>query len=176
MSDQTTAGSTDETSAAPDPETLHGAPITYSRGQKTAHASTSGYIKLVTELKETGFNMCVDLTAVDYLMTTDRDLPAGTVGERFEIVANLLSHSNRQRIRVRAQVPESSASISSLYDLYPGTEAMEREVYDLLGVTFDGHPDLTRILLPDEWEGHPLRKDDPMGRIPVQFKSAPQAR
>jgi NADH-quinone oxidoreductase subunit C len=176
MSDQTTAGNTDQPSAAPEPETLHGAPITYSRGQKTAHTSTGGYVKLVTELKKSGFNMCVDLTAVDYLMTADRDLPAGISGERFEVVANLLSHSNRERIRVRAQVPESAASIASLYDLYPGTEAMEREVYDLLGVTFDGHPDLTRILLPDEWEGHPLRKDDPMGRIPVQFKSAPQAR
>jgi NADH-quinone oxidoreductase subunit C len=66
--------------------------------------------------------------------------------------------------------------VASLYDLYPGAEAMEREAYDLLGINFEGHPDLSRILLPDDWEGHPLRKDYAMGRIPVQFKSAAQAR
>ena len=57
----------------------------------------------------------------------------------------------------------------SLFDLFPGTEAMEREVWDLFGVTFEGHPDHSRILLPDNWEGHPLRKDHEVGRIPVQF-------
>ena len=64
----------------------------------------------------------------------------------------------------------------SLVDVYPGANFYEREAFDLFGIGFDGHPDLTRILLPDDWEGHPLRKDEPVGSVPVQFKSSPQAR
>lgn len=160
----------------PEPETLFGAPVTYSRGQRTVHINTNAYLELVGELKKSGYNTCIDLTAVDYLTNADRELPFGHVGERFEVVANLLSHSLRERVRVRVQVPGDAPKVASLFDLYPGTEAMEREVYDLLGIDFTGHPDMTRILMPDEWEGHPLRKDDPMGRIPVQFKAAPQPR
>ena len=77
---------------------------------------------------------------------------------------------------MRVQLGDEEPSIASLYDLYPGTEAMEREAYDMFGILFDGHPDLTRILMPDDWEGHPLRKDYAQGRIPVQFKAAPGPR
>ena len=87
-------------------------------------------------------------------------------------MVNLLSLSKRERLRVRVQVSESDPSIDSLFDLYPGTEAMEREVFDLFGIAFTGHPDLTRILMPEDWDGHPLRKDYSQGRIPVQFKGA----
>ena len=169
---------TDEASEAvlPVPEMMFGAAVTYSRGQRTVHVDANSYLKLVGELKKSGYNTCIDLTAVDYLTNADRDLPAGHVGERFEVVANLLSHSLRERVRVRVQVPGEAAKVASLFDLYAGTEAMEREVYDLLGIDFTGHPDMTRILMPDEWEGHPLRKDNPMGRIPVQFKAAPAPR
>ena len=68
-------------------------------------------------------------------------------------------------------MPEEDPVVPSLFDLYPGTEAMEREVYDLYGVAFGGHPDPTRILMPEDWEGHPLRKDVAVGAIPVQFKN-----
>ena len=120
--------------------------------------------------------MAADLCAVDYLTFPTRSLPVGVVGERFEVVLNLLSMSKRQRVRLRVQVPAADPVVDSLYDLYPGTEAMEREAFDLLGVRFAGHPDLSRILLPEEWEGHPLRKDYGIGRVPVQFKSTPGPR
>ena len=101
-------------------------------------------------------------------------LPAGVQPERFELVVGLLSLERRARVRLRVQVPESEPTAPSLYDLHPGTEAMEREVYDMFGIVFEGHPDLSRILMPDDWEGHPLRKDYGVGRIPVQFKAAPE--
>ena len=100
----------------------------------------------------------------------------GVTPERFEVVVNLLSLSKRQRVRIRVQVPESDPSVDSLVDVYPGTDAMEREAYDLIGILFHGHPDMTRILMPEDWEGHPLRKDYGVGRVPVQFKEAPGPR
>jgi len=66
--------------------------------------------------------------------------------------------------------------VPTLFEIHPGTEAAEREVYDMFGIEFAGHPDLTRILMPEDWIGHPLRKDYYSGRIPVQFKDAPAAR
>ena len=88
------------------------------------------------------------------------------------MVINLLSMSKRARLRVRVQIAESEPTLESLFDLYPGSEAMEREAFDMFGISFTGHPDLTRILMPEDWEGHPLRKDYAQGRIPVQFKGA----
>jgi len=77
---------------------------------------------------------------------------------------------------VITQVPADDTTVASLVDLYPGLDFPEREVYDLLGITFEGHPDLTRILLPDEWTDHPLRKDDAPARVPVTFKGDPSPR
>ena len=134
------------------------------------------YHQRVAELKASGFEMCSDVTAVDYLSHPGRRVPEDVHAERFEVVVNLLSLSMRRRVRLRVQVPEAEPSVPSLFDLYPGTEAMEREAYDMLGVVFDGHPDLTRILMPEDWEGHPLRKDYGVGRVPVQFKEAPGPR
>lgn len=119
-----------------------------------------------------GWNMCVDVTAVDYSAGgAGRELPDGVAPERFEVVASFLSHERRERIRARAQVPGDEPSIDSLYAIYPGTDFLEREVFDLFGISFDGHPDLSRILMPETWEGHPLRKDFAIGSIPVQFKA-----
>ena len=136
------------------------------------HTTPAEYLALVKSLDDDGFTMCVDLTGVDYLHHMARPLPADVVAERFEVVVNLLDLAARRRIRIRAQVPEADPVLPSLFDLYPGTEAMERETFDMFGISFDGHPDLTRILMPEDWVGHPLRKDYEVGRIPVQFKAA----
>jgi NADH-quinone oxidoreductase subunit C len=130
------------------------------------------YIATLRKLIDDSYTMCVDLTAVDFLTHPGRTLPEAIAPERFEIVVNLLSMRDRTRMRLRTQVSEANASIDSAFDLYPGTEAMEREVFDMFGITFNGHPDLTRILMPEDWDGHPLRKDYSQGRIPVQFKGS----
>ena len=134
------------------------------------------YFSLIESFKNDAFEMCVDLCGVDYLEFAGRDLPDGVHPTRFEIVVNLLSLSKRQRVRVRVQAGDDAPEVDSLFTLYPGTEAMEREAFDMFGVLFRGHPDLTRILMPEEWEGHPLRKDYGTGRVPVQFKEAPGPR
>jgi NADH-quinone oxidoreductase subunit C len=126
--------------------------------------------------RDDGFEMCTDLCAVDYLSHPGRRLPAEVTAERFEVVVQLLSVGQGRRCQIRVQVPEADPSLASLWDLYPGVEAMEREAFDMLGIRFVGHPDLTRILMPEDWEGHPLRKDYGVGRVPVQFKEAPGPR
>jgi NADH-quinone oxidoreductase subunit C len=140
--------------------------------QHVVHVTRDDYLATVKSLADEGYAMCMDLTAVDYLELPARRLPEGIVGERFEVVVNLLDMRNRRRIRLRVQVPEDDAVLPSLFDVHPGTEAMEREVFDMFGISFTDHPDLTRILMPEDWVGHPLRKDDELGRIPVQFKGA----
>jgi NADH-quinone oxidoreductase subunit C len=159
--------------SAPDPVTLHGCPLTVTFGQRVLHVPRDQYTKVVKALLGEGFEMCVDVTAVDYLQSPQRALPEGIAPERFEIVTVLRSLMDRTIIRIRVQVPESDAAVPTLFDMFPGSEAMEREVYDMFGITFTDHPDLTRILMPEDWEGHPLRKDYEVGRIPVQFKGAP---
>ena len=140
--------------------------------QAVVHVARDEYLDSIKALADDGYTMCVDLTGVDYLELAGRTVPDGVVAERFEVVVNLLDMRQRRRVRVRVQVPADDAVLPTLFDLYPGTEAMEREVFDMFGIEFDGHPDLTRILMPEDWIGHPLRKDYEMGRIPVQFKEA----
>lgn len=140
--------------------------------QDVRHPHRDDYLPMVKLLADEGYVMCIDLTGVDYLRHMDRPLPEDVEPERFEVVVNLLDLSNRRRVRLRVQVPESDPVVASLFDVHPGAEAMERETFDMFGVRFDDHPDLTRILMPEDWEGHPLRKDDDVGQIPVQFKEA----
>ena len=134
------------------------------------------YVDLVSSFLDDGFEMCVDLCGVDYLEHFARWLPDDVVATRFEVVVNLLSLSKKERVRIRVQAGDESPEVDSLFGLYPGTEAMEREAFDLFGILFTNHPDLTRILMPEEWEGHPLRKDYGVGRVPVQFKESPGPR
>ena len=159
---------------APDePRLVHGCPAVESLGQLVIHPTREQYVDVVKALADDGYAMCVDLTAVDYLGFMQRALPDGVPAERFEIVVNLLDMSARRRIRLRVQVAESDASLPSVFDIHPGTEAMEREVFDMFGIAFDGLPDPSRILMPEDWIGHPLRKDYETGEIPVQFKGSP---
>ena len=167
---------TAEETAVEEPALIHGAPSSLSRDQLVVHTDREKYIEVVTALRDDGYAFCSDLTAVDYLLAIDRPLPVGVAPERFEVVVSLLDMQQGKRVRVRAQVPEREPTLPTLFEMFPGTEAMEREVYDMFGIVFEGHPDLSRILMPDDWEGHPLRKDYPIGRIPVQFKEAPGPR
>ncbi len=134
------------------------------------------YVDLVASFRSDGFEMCVDLCGVDYLEHFDRWLPEDVARTRFEVVVNLLSLSKKERVRLRVQAGDDAPEVDSLFGVYPGTEAMEREAFDLFGILFTNHPDLTRILMPEEWEGHPLRKDYGAGRVPVQFKESPGPR
>jgi len=148
-----------------------------SHGQSVVYLERSQLAEAATYLRdEEQFTMCVDVTAVDHLVDGVRHCAPGIEPERFEVVANFLSHTRNRRIRLVCQVPDADPSVPSLTGVYPGTDFAEREVFDLMGIRFDGHPGLTRIVMPDDWIGHPLRKDDPSARVPVTFKGDPRPR
>jgi NADH-quinone oxidoreductase subunit C len=107
--------------------------------------------RLLRDDSELEFEMLTDVTAVDYLGQEPR----------FEMVYHFYSVAANRRLRIKARVPEEPAEIDSLVDVYASANWMEREVWDLYGIRFKGHPDLRRILLYEEFEGHPLRKDYP---------------
>jgi NADH-quinone oxidoreductase subunit C len=156
------------------PALLYDCPVTETHGDRSVHTDRSRYLALMEGLYRDGFEMCVGVSGVDYLTHPGRDLPAGVGPERFEVVVELLSLSRKERLRVRCQVPGDDPVVPSLFDLWAGSEAHERETFDMFGIRFEDHPDLTRILMPEDWEGYPLRKDYPSGAIPVQFKEAPK--
>ena len=136
-----------------------------SHDQDVARVPADDWLAFAARAKEAGFEVCVDITAVDWM----RQRP-----ERFEVVANLLSMSEKKRLRMVTTAGRENPTVASLTAIWPGVGFAEREVYDMFGIQFDGHPDLTRILMPDEWEGHPLRKDFGVGSVPVQFKASHQ--
>ncbi len=152
-----------------EPALVHGAPASLSRGQLVVHPDRSTYLDVARALRDDGYRMCADLCGVDYLRHRTRSLPPGVAPERFEVVVNLLSLEPPRRIRLRLQVPEDDPRAPSLFDLYPGSEVMEREAYDMFGVVFEGHPDLRRILMPEDYQGYPQRRDFPIGGEPVLF-------
>jgi NADH:ubiquinone oxidoreductase subunit C len=169
-------GPSDEVAAAI-VERFAGTVFVESHGQPVVHVAPDEWHDLAAFLRdEQQFTQCVDVTGVDQLVAEARAVPDGITAERFEVVANFLSHARNRRIRAIAQVPAEAPSIASLADLYPGVNFAEREVYDLFGIEFTGHPDLTRILMPDDWVGYPLRKDDAPARVPVTFKGDPSPR
>ena len=145
-----------------------------SHGQPVVHVDRGVWLELAQFLRdEEQFTQCLDVTAVDHVLDTARFLPEGVHAERFEVVANFLSHPRNRRLRAICQVPAADPQVASLTEPYPGVNFAEREVYDLFGIEFTGHPDLTRILMPDDWQGYPLRKDDAPARVPVTFKEDP---
>ena len=123
------------------------------------------YFKTVEDYKKDGYEMMIDLTAVDWYRKKD---------PRFEVLVNLLSVSKNSRLIMNVPVPDEDLTIPSICEIYPGANFYEREVFDMFGIKFENHPELTRILMPDDWTGNPLRKDYGSGRIPVQFKNAPK--
>jgi NADH-quinone oxidoreductase subunit C len=147
----------------------HGQPVVYV--DRSAWADLAGFLR-----DEQQFTQCVDVTAVDHLVDAARSVVPGVSPERFEVVANFLSHPRNRRLRAICEVPPGDPSVPSLTDVYAGANFPEREVFDMFGIAFDGHPELTRILMPDDWVGFPLRKDDTPARVPVTFKEDPAPR
>jgi NADH-quinone oxidoreductase subunit C len=163
--------------AGPAHELRYDAVVTQALGDTVLHAARETYGETMAAAHADGFDQLIDLTAVDYLAyRAPRNLPEGVAAERFEVVAQLINHESGERIRVRVQVPADGPAVDSVFDLWPGSEALEREVFDMFGIEFDDHPDMSRILMPEDWVGHPLRKDYAVGAIPVQFKAASNIR
>lgn len=134
-------------------------------GDTVARATREDVVEFLESVRDAGYSMFIDLCAVDYL----------TRDPRFDVVINVVSLAESARLRVLVGVTGSDPSMPSITAVYPGADFYEREAFDLFGVVFSGHPDLTRILLPDEWVGHPLRKDVSTGSVPVHFKEANKA-
>lgn len=133
------------------------------RGEVTVTVKREDIIQVLSFLKQSlQFNLLTDVTAVDYM---------GKKEDRFMMVYQLYSIPNKDRLRIKAQVPEADCRIQSATQVWQTANWLEREVYDLFGITFDNHPDLRRILMTPDWEGHPLRKDYPLqgpGREPYK--------
>jgi len=125
------------------------------RGELTIYVNRVGIrqaCEILRESPETKFNFLADITCVDVFPSEPR----------FEVIYNLLSHSRKQRVRLISRVPGGDPSIESLMGSWPAANFFERGVFDLFGVRFLGHPNLRRIMMPEDWEGHPLRKDYPV--------------
>jgi len=151
--------------------------ITEFAGEHILHVKGQDILKVLTELKDDGFNFLADLTAIDNL----------TLGgfERFAVSYHLLSHKTTERATVKAYISEEKPSLPSVESLWKTADWQEREVFDLYGIRFEGHPNLIRIMNPDDFEGYPLRKDYPrLGRKergdfpvidrPIQKKKSPE--
>jgi NADH-quinone oxidoreductase subunit C len=140
--------------------------IVIDRGEMTFYVTPENLIEFMTECRDEPalrFEMCTSVSGVHFPQDKDREL---------HIVYALLSITHNRRIRVEVSIPDSDRHLPSLVALYPSVDWHERETWDFFGVIFDGHPALTRIQMPDDWVGHPQRKDYPLGGIPVEYKGA----
>lgn len=160
----------EEQAAAPAPadpvlaglaEAFPGAVFEEAAGHDVARVGPDDAAGFAAAARDAGYTMFLDLCAVDHLHRRP---------QRYEVVLNLLDPSRPARLLIKVALDAPDPAMPSMTGVFPGANFYEREAYDLFGVRFEGHPDLTRILLPEEWEGHPLRKDAPVGSVPVQFK------
>jgi NADH-quinone oxidoreductase subunit C len=134
------------------------------RDEITYHVRRDHLVAFVTALRdEPGlrFELCLGVNGVHYPHETGRELHA---------VYPFLSITHNRRVRVEVSVPDGDALIPSIIAVYPTNDWHERETWDFFGIEFPGHPSLTRIMMPDDWPGHPQRKDYPLGGIPVEYK------
>ena len=140
--------------------------IVVDRGELTIHVKREKLFETAMKLRDTEslrFEMCLGVNGVHYPDDKGREL---------HVVYPLLSMTHNRRIRIEVSAPESDPHIPSLVEVWGGNNWHERETWDMFGIIFDGHPGLTRILMPDDWQGHPQRKDYPLGGIAVEYKGA----
>jgi NADH-quinone oxidoreductase subunit C len=140
--------------------------VVVDRGQITFHVEPKSIVALCQTLRDDPalrFELCSSVSGVHYLDDTDHELHA---------VYHLTSLTHRRRIRLEVEVPDAAPYIPSVMGVYPTADWQERETYDMFGIVFTDRPALTRILMPDDWPGHPQRKDYPLGGIPVEYKGA----
>ncbi len=138
--------------------------VVVDRGELTVYVHRPRLPEVASNLRDTlGFDLCLGVSGVHYPEDKDRELHA---------VYHFTSLDSGQRVRLEVAAPDSDPHIPSLVSVYPTCDWHERETYDFFGIVFDGHPGLTRIEMPDDWEGHPQRKDYPLGGIPVEYKGA----
>ena len=138
--------------------------VVIDRGELTLHVKAKKLVEVGFILRDSlKFEMCMGVNGVHYPEQIGRELHA---------VYPLLSLTKNQRIRLEVSVPDSHPHIPSLVEVWAGNNWHERETFDMFGIIFDGHPGLTRILMPDDWKGHPQRKDYALGGIPVEYKGA----
>jgi len=138
--------------------------VVIDRGEITFHVRREDLASVAQLLRDDDrlrFEFCSGVSGVHYPEDRERELHA---------VYHLLSMTYNRRIRLEVTAPDADPHIPSIVDVYPTNDWHERETYDMFGIIFDGHPALVRILMPDDWPGHPQRKDYPLGGIPVEYK------
>jgi len=140
--------------------------VVVDRGELTLHIKPERIAEVCRAMRDDAalrFELCSSVSAVDYL---------GSDNRRLHVSYHLTSMTYRRRVRLECAVTAESPRLPSVTSVYPTADWQERETYDMFGVVFEGHPNLTRILMPDDWEGFPQRKDYPLGGVPVEYKGA----